>query len=106
MAVVAGDRAPIWTDSTTEEAFTIGTADTQNVSIPSGCVAVIISLTDITDEVYISPDSSDLDSGILLGGNSGVFWIYLMVSGHPTNLNINNISGSATPLVNVVRFFT
>ena len=70
-------------------------------------VGLWISTTDTTEDIFVSPDSVDLDSGVLLGGaNPASKSIYISVDGHPTNIDINNPASAAPVLVNVVRFFS
>ena len=103
--------APIWNSDTDEEVHVVNgvaAAGAGIVLVPPQCTYMIVSMSDVssgTQEVFISPDATDVNSGIVLeNGAGGSRWTgFAVVPG--STFYIHSGAGDSA-VMNVVRFYT
>lgn len=91
---------PPW-DANTDE-FVVSHVGAGNVSytVPAQCEFIIVSVDAIVD-VFMSPDDTDLDSGLLFGSNAGDPRISMPVKPG----TVIEFNATAAVNVNVVQFY-
>lgn len=96
---------PPWNSSTDEVTVSLIANATGTTTIPAQCEYVIISTNAAhTAAVFISPDNSDIDSGLLFNDTGGDVRIGFFVKAGVV-ISFHNSSGATTIVVNVVRFY-
>lgn len=100
--------APVWTADTDVIVGTLissGASDT--ITIPKDCIGIVVTLVDHSDdeEIYLSPNSTDRNSGICIGGNTDTNNVYFDLDGEPANVFLHNIGSTRTVGYSITRFY-
>lgn len=96
---------PPWDSNTDEVVVVVAASGKGTTTIPAYCTHVIISTNgDHAEAVFISPDNTDIDSGLLFNEDAGDVRVGFPVTAGVV-ISFHNSSGTTEITVNVVRFY-
>lgn len=96
---------PPWDSKTDEVVVALAADATGTTVIPAQCEYIIISTDNgHTSGVFISPDNTDIDSGIQFFNDAADSWVGLHVRSGVT-ISFHNPDGSNAIGINIVRFY-
>ena len=97
---------PVW-NSDTDEVVVLAEAATGSTTVPPQCTYIVLALAEEESgsvEVYVSPDPTDQDSGIVMEADLNRVLGFAVAPG--TVINFHTLSSVLTINVNVTRFYT
>lgn len=95
---------PLWDSNTDEIAQSISASSVYAYTVPQNCYAIICSHNaGHNDGLYVSPNASDVDSGLKWGSTADQRLTLYVRPG--AVLQFHNPSGSTAIILNVVQFY-
>lgn len=96
---------PPWDSNTDEVTVALASSATGTTTIPAYCTHVIISTNgDHAAAIFISPDNTDVDSGLLFNEDTGDVRVGFPVTAGAV-ISFHNSDGANSIVINVVRFY-